>query len=147
MAAIRGFNTKPEIIIRRGIHARGFRFRLHDRNLPGRPDLVFPKHRSVLFVNGCFWHGHCCHLFKWPTTRKEFWRQKIGANVARDKVSKEALHNAGWRVGIIWECVLKGRHRRPVSDVLDDVSDWLKTLDGDLILEGLLENQTLGESP
>ena len=93
MAAIRGSDTKPEMMIRRGLHARGFRFRLHDRKLPGRPDLIFPRHRAVLFVHGCFWHGHGCHLFKWPSTREDFWRQKIGANVARDETSKEALHD------------------------------------------------------
>jgi DNA mismatch endonuclease (patch repair protein) len=141
MAAIRGADTKPETMIRRGLHARGFRFRLHDRKLPGRPDLIFPKHHAVLFVHGCFWHGHGCHLFKWPGTREEFWRQKIGANVARDESSTEALHHAGWRVGVVWECALKGRQRRPVDDLLKAVSDWLNALDGDLSLQGLPEDE------
>ncbi|WP_170441337.1 very short patch repair endonuclease [Ruegeria arenilitoris] len=141
MAAIRGVNTRPEMMIRRGLHARGFRFRLHDRKLPGRPDLIFPKHRAALFVHGCFWHGHGCHLFKWPGTREEFWRQKIGANVTRDEASKKALHEAGWRVGIVWECALKGRQRRPVDDLLNAVSDWLNAPDGDLTLQGLTEDE------
>jgi len=141
MAAIRGVDTKPEMMIRRGLHARGFRFRLHDRKLPGRPDVIFPKHRAVLFVHGCFWHGHNCHLFKWPKTRKEFWREKIGANVARDKANIEALHKADWRVGVLWECALKGRRRRPAEDVLEAVSEWLKSSDGDMELEGLSEDR------
>ena len=141
MAAIRGADTKPEMIIRRGLHARGFRFRLHDRKLPGRPDLIFPKHHAALFVHGCFWHGHGCHLFKWPGTREEFWRQKIGANVTRDEASKKVLHEAGWRVGVVWECALKGRQRRPVDDMLNVVSDWLYASDGDLSLQGLTEDE------
>jgi DNA mismatch endonuclease, patch repair protein len=142
MAAIRGADTKPEMMIRRGLHARGFRFRLHDRKLPGRPDLIFPKYRAVLFVHGCFWHGHDCHLFKWPGTREEFWRGKIGANVARDKASIPALHKAGFRVGIIWECALKGRQRRSLEDDLDVVSDWLRRGAGDLTVEGVPEPKT-----
>ena len=136
MAAIRGADTKPEIIIRRGLHARGFRFRLHDRKLPGRPDLIFPKFRAVLFVHGCFWHGHDCHLFKWPKTREEFWREKIGSNVTRDKTSADALHKAGWRVGVVWECALKGRQRRPVTDILASVSGWLTGSGADLTVAG-----------
>lgn len=132
MAAIRGADTKPEMIIRRGLHARGFRFRLHDRKLPGRPDLILPKHSAVIFVNGCFWHGHDCALFNWPKTREEFWRAKIGSNVARDRISAEALNRAGWRVGVVWECALKGRQRRPVADILDAVSRWLTGPETDL---------------
>jgi DNA mismatch endonuclease (patch repair protein) len=142
MAAIRGADTKPEMMIRRGLHARGFRFRLHDRKLPGSPDLIFPKYRAVLFVHGCFWHGHNCHLFKWPGTREEFWRAKISANVARDKTSSEVLHRAGWRTGIVWECALKGRQRRPSEDVLNTVSGWLMRGTGDLTMEGVPEHQT-----
>lgn len=146
MAAIRGADTKPEMTIRRGLHARGFRFRLHDRKLPGRPDLVLPKHHAVLFVHGCFWHGHGCHLFKWPGTREEFWREKIGANVTRDKANTEALQNAGWRVGVVWECALKGRQRWPAGDVLDALSDWLNTSCGGLELEAVPQDQPLGIS-
>ena len=142
MAAIRGSDTKPEMMIRRGLHARGFRFRLHDRKLPGRPDLIFPRHRAVLFVHGCFWHGHGCHLFKWPSTREDFWRQKIGANVARDEASTEALRQVGWRIGVVWECALKGRQRRPVDDMLNVVSYWLYAPVGDLSLQGLTADES-----
>lgn len=108
MAGIRGKDTRPEMILRRGLHARGFRFRLHDRRLPGSPDLVFPGRRAVIFVHGCFWHGHGCHLFRLPATRQEFWRAKIEGNAARDALAEGALAADGWRVLSIWECALKG---------------------------------------
>lgn len=145
MAAIRGTDTRPEMIVRRGLHARGFRFRLHDPKLPGRPDLVLPKHHAVLFVNGCFWHGHDCYLFKWPKTRERFWREKITANAARDTVNLTALHEAGWRVAIVWECALRGRLRRTESAVLDAVSDWLRAGGCDLAVRGLPESPSAGE--
>lgn len=125
MAGIRGKNTRPEMILRRGLHARGFRFRLHDKRLPGSPDLVFPGRRAVIFVHGCFWHGHDCHLFKLPGTRQEFWRAKIEGNVIRDAAAEDALVTAGWRVLTIWECALKGRERMPVETMLDRVTAWL----------------------
>lgn len=125
MAGIRGKDTRPEMILRRGLHARGFRFRLHDRRLPGTPDLVFPGRRAVIFVHGCFWHGHGCHLFRLPTTRQDFWRMKIEGNVARDEVTENALVADGWRVLTIWECALKGRERLPVETVLDRAATWL----------------------
>lgn len=125
MAGIRGKDTRPEMIVRRGLHARGFRFRLHVRRLPGTPDLVFPRRRAVIFVHGCFWHGHDCHLFRLPATRRELWRTKIGGNAARDAAAEDALAAAGWRVLTIWECALKGRERLPVEAVLDRAAEWL----------------------
>ena len=125
MAAIRGADTKPELIIRRGLHACGVRFRLHDRKLPGRPDLVFAKFNAVIFVNGCFWHGHDCSLFKWPKTREEFWRDKIAGNQRRDERSRRALLDAGWRIASVWECALKGRDRLPREDLIDNIATWL----------------------
>ena len=97
MAGIRGKNTKPELAIRSALHRLGIRFRLHDKGLPGKPDLVFPKYRAVVLVHGCFWHGHDCHLFRWPKTRSEFWRHKIGANVT--KVGKGVREGTprGWK--------------------------------------------------
>ncbi len=97
MAAIRGKDTRPEMIIRRGLHARGFRFRLHAAGLPGKPDLVFPKYRAVVLVNGCFWHGHECSMFRWPSSRQEFWKEKITGNKRRDLANLEGLADAGWR--------------------------------------------------
>lgn len=108
MSRIRGRDTKPEMLIRRGLHAQGFRFRLHDRKLPGRPDLVFPRYHAVIFVHGCFWHGHNCPMFKLPVTRQEFWMTKISSNRARDAKATAALLELGWRVANVWECSLKG---------------------------------------
>lgn len=127
MAGIRGADTKPELILRRGLHALGFRFRLHDRNLPGKPDIVFPRYKAVLFANGCFWHGHDCHLFKWPSTRAEFWRTKINRNREVDQRTSAALAAAGWRQGIVWECALKGRGRQPFDAVIADCAAWLRS--------------------
>ena len=125
MAAIRGSDTKPEMIVRKGLHVHGFRYRLHDKKLPGRPDLVLPKHRAVIFVNGCFWHGHHCELFRWPSTREEFWREKITANVERDRRNAALLTKAGWRIGVVWECSLKGKNRLSAETVVQALADWL----------------------
>lgn len=118
MSRIRGKDTKPEMLIRRGLHARGLRYRLHDRKLPGRPDLVFPRYGVVVFVHGCFWHAHGCALSKLPATRQEFWQQKLAENAARDRRAIEALRADGWRVLVVWECALRGRGRRIEDDVV-----------------------------
>lgn len=127
MAGIRGKHTKPELAIRSALHRRGFRFRLHCRELPGKPDLVFPKYQAVILVHGCFWHGHECHLFKWPKTREDFWRRKIASNVERDRKQLSALNDAGWRVATIWECALKGRYRLPVEALVERCAVWLES--------------------
>lgn len=108
MSRIRGRDTKPEMLIRRGLHARGFRYRVQDRKLPGRPDLVFPRYHAVIFVHGCFWHGHECPMFKLPVTRREFWMAKIASNRARDARATATLLELGWRVANVWECSLRG---------------------------------------
>lgn len=126
MSGIRGKNTRPEIFLRKGLHAEGFRFRIH-APLPGKPDMVFPKWNAVLFVHGCFWHGHNCHLFKWPSSRPEFWRAKISGNVTRDEANIRKLLEAGWRVGIVWECALKGRTRLDSARAIGSCSKWLKS--------------------
>ncbi|APO69767.1 very short patch repair endonuclease Vsr protein (plasmid) [Rhizobium gallicum] len=127
MAGIRGKNTKPELTLRRGLHAAGFRFRLHDVTLPGKPDIVFPKYRAVLFAHGCFWHGHDCHLFKWPSSRPEFWQAKIHRNREVDALASAALQAAGWRQGIVWECALKGKTRLPIEGVLAECAACLQS--------------------
>jgi DNA mismatch endonuclease (patch repair protein) len=124
MSGIRGRNTKPELLIRSLLHRRGFRFRLDARDLPGRPDIVLPRYGAVIFVHGCFWHGHDCPLFKWPQTRPDFWREKIGRNRANDEKSRAALLAAGWRVGVVWECALRGANR-DLDGVLQRLVDWL----------------------
>ncbi|MEP4557501.1 very short patch repair endonuclease [Cobetia amphilecti] len=108
MASIRGKNTSPELAIRRYLHARGFRYQLHRKNLPGKPDLVLPKYRLAIFVNGCFWHKHKdCFYASSPASHKTFWKEKLEGNVARDWRKWADLVSHGWRVLVIWECGLK----------------------------------------
>ena len=136
MAAIRGKDTKPELLIRKGLHRLGLRYQLHDDKLPGKPDLVFPKYNAVIFVNGCFWHGHDCHLFKQPETREEFWQIKIDRNRERDAENKDALSKMGWRILTVWECALKGRTRRALGDVAGAAKAWLVSEHGNKQIEG-----------
>jgi DNA mismatch endonuclease (patch repair protein) len=126
MAGIRARNTKPELVIRSGLHRMGFRYRLHDPKLPGKPDLVFQARKAVILVHGCFWHGHDCHLFRWPASREAFWREKIAGNVARDARSRDELARLGWRIAEVWECQLKGRERQPVETVLQRLAKFLR---------------------
>lgn len=136
MSGIRGTNTKPELILRSGLHRAGFRFRLHDKRLPGKPDMVFPRWRAVLFAHGCFWHGHDCHLFRWPKTREEFWQAKIARNREVDARTDAQLREAGWRRGIVWECALKGRERLPIEDVIARCAAWLRSDSPELEIRG-----------
>lgn len=135
MSGIRGKNTRPELMIRKALHARGFRYRLHCK-LPGKPDLCLPKYRAVIFVHGCFWHGHDCHLFKWPSTRPEFWREKIARNRAVDAAAVEKLLAEGWRVMTVWECALKGRTRLPLDEVIARCANWLLSDQPELTIRG-----------
>ena len=108
MSRIRGRDTEPEMIVRRIAHGLGFRFRLHRRDLPGSPDLVFPRHRAVIMVHGCFWHRHPgCKYASTPKTRVGFWERKFAGNVVRDRRNETELHELGWRVMVIWECETK----------------------------------------
>ncbi|MFQ3895492.1 very short patch repair endonuclease [Sphingobium sp. R-7] len=127
MSGIGPANTKPEMLIRRGLHSLGYRYRLHVKGLPGKPDLVFPGRHAVIFVHGCFWHGHDCGLFRWPSTREEFWRSKIAGNIARDRKVKEQLLDLGWRVLDVWECALRGKARRAIDDALAECAYWLES--------------------
>lgn len=113
MAGIRGKNTHPELLVRRALHKAGFRFRIHRKDLPGKPDIVLPKHQAVIFVHGCFWHGHDCQYFKIPKTRTAFWMSKISDNKARDMRNSLALKALGWKVIVVWECDVR------------DGNDWL----------------------
>ena len=127
MSGIRSRHTKPERIVRSGLHRLGFRFSLHSRRLKGTPDLVLPKYNAVIFVHGCFWHGHECSLFRMPGTRTEFWRAKFARNRENDDSARKALADQGWRVLVIWECALRGRSPKEVTSLLQRVSAWLKT--------------------
>ena len=126
MSRIRGKDTKPEMLIRRGLHGRGLRYRLDGTGIPGKPDMVFPKYRTVVFVHGCFWHGHGCSLFKWPKTRAAFWQTKINRNMERDQEALAALRADGWRALVVWECALKGKYRRAQPDVLSDADAFIR---------------------
>lgn len=125
MSGIRGQNTKPELVIRNLLHSHGFRYRLHVKELPGKPDIVLPRHRAVIFINGCFWHGHGCDLFKWPTSNVNFWRCKIEKTALNDFNNIDALLRLGWRVAIIWECALKGKNRISQSSLYRGLELWI----------------------
>lgn len=137
MAGIRGKDTAPELALRHALHARGFRYRLHVRWLPGKPDLVFPARCAVIFVHGCFWHGHDCHLFKWPQSRKTFWHDKISGNRARDERDEMILSGDGWRVAQVWECAFKGKARLNLSIVADKCAGWLRSSRKKLEIRGI----------
>lgn len=139
MSRICGRDTKPEVLIQRGLHARGFRFRLHDWRLPGSPDLVLPKWRAVILVHGCFWHGHDCPMFHLPATRPDFWRKKIDANRTRDLLTIGVLTAAGWRRLTVWECALRGRARLPVTEALDVCERFLRSTEGAAEIQGCWE--------
>lgn len=126
MAGIRGRNTRPELLLRHLLHKSGFRFRLHSVRVFGRPDMVFPKYNAVLLVHGCFWHGHRCHLFRWPSTRIKFWKMKINKNRTRDRVVRRTLGQQGWRVMTVWECALKGRGKITEEQLTKQCSTWLR---------------------
>ena len=114
MRAVKGRDTGPEMAVRRAAHALGFRFRLHRKDLPGSPDLVFPRRRLAVFVNGCFWHGHdCARGARMPKTNADYWRAKIARNVARDERVRGELEALGWRAVTLWECELKDRQALP----------------------------------
>lgn len=125
MSKIRSKNTKPELLIRSLLHRRGFRFRVHVKDLPGKPDIVLAKYKAVIFINGCFWHGHQgCSLFKLPGTRSDFWEQKIARNQINDNKAIVALLEKNWRIAIIWECSIRGKNRNP-AQVITLIENWL----------------------
>ena len=107
MSRIRSTDNKPEEIVRKFLFSQGFRYRKNDKKLPGKPDIVLPKYRTVIFVNGCFWHKHDCPRFVWPSSNQDYWRPKILGNVERDKKNAEQLRSQGWNVIVVWECELK----------------------------------------
>lgn len=124
MANIKGKDTRPEIALRKALHALGLRFRLHGKRLPGTPDIVLPKWRAAIFVHGCFWHRHeGCRYASSPSTRREFWNEKFAANVARDRRNQDRLISAGWRVRVVWECELKSKGS---NEVASEVNQWLQ---------------------
>jgi DNA mismatch endonuclease (patch repair protein) len=127
MSRIRGKDTKPEYLVRKGLHALGFRYRLHQRSLPGCPDLVLSKYRAIIFVHGCLWHRHKCDLFQWPKTNAAFWRRKITRNCQNDEKNLFDLQSKGWRVMTVWECALRGKCRLELSDLIHRIAHWLSS--------------------
>lgn len=124
MSRIRGRDTRPEVGLRRALHSRGLRFRLHDRRLPGRPDIVFPRFRAACFVNGCFWHRHAgCRYATTPASRRAFWAAKFEANVARDARNRLELLAVGWRVAVVWECAVRDNSFESMAEALHE---WLE---------------------
>lgn len=135
MSGIRGKDTKIEIQIRRELHRLGFRYRLHDKQLAGKPDIVLKKYHAAIFVHGCFWHRHDCHLFKWPKTRTEFWKEKINHNHHRDLATFCALRTNGWRVCVVWECSIRGA-KKSNPRITRRIARWLKSDDFSLEIAG-----------
>ena len=132
MSKISGKDTKPEILVRKFLFAQGFRYRKNDKRYPGKPDIVLPKYKTVIFIHGCFWHGHNCPAGKLPGTRKEFWENKIKGNIERDKKNKKKLEKEGWKVITIWQCELKNKDIRykTLNKLIDTLhNNVYKTLD------------------
>ncbi|KAA3661717.1 MAG: DNA mismatch endonuclease Vsr [Calditrichaeota bacterium] len=127
MSGIKGKNTKPELLIRKALYGQGFRYRLHHPKLPGKPDIVMAKYNSIIFIHGCFWHMHGCHLFKWPSTRPDFWHNKIQGNQKKDSENLQKLFKNGWRVLIIWECSLKGKEKLDFDFLLEQIIKWINS--------------------
>jgi len=136
MASVGQKNTGPEMALRSTLHRRGLRYRLHDRNLPGSPDLVFPRFKAVIFVHGCYWHAHDCYRGTKPKSRQRFWDEKFQANQHRDARNVERLVARGWRVLTVWECAIKGKTAKPSDMLAQKIDVWLKgkrtigTIDG-----------------
>jgi DNA mismatch endonuclease (patch repair protein) len=124
MSRIKGKNTKPEIIVRKWLWQNGYRYRLHYRNLLGKPDIVFLGRKKVIFVHGCFWHKHNCKYFKWPKSNIDFWKEKIESNVQRDEKNYTLLNESGWKYLIVWECETKNKDKtelwNKIKEFLDD---------------------------
>ena len=135
MSSVGQKDTGPEMSLRSALHRAALRYRLHDRTLPGSPDLVFPRFDAVVFVHGCYWHSHGCYKSTVPKSRRDFWQDKFKANRARDKRNVALLRDRGWRVLTVWECILKGKYAEPAENVAEAVKAWLKS------------GETLGQIP
>ncbi len=126
MAAVRSKHTNPELWLRHRLHAKGFRYRLHEKKLPGRPDIVLPKYNCVIFVHGCFWHMHRCDTFRWPSTNAYWWRNKLELNRYSDLLAQDKVRELGWRVLIFWECAIRGRRKLPINELMEQVIEWIQ---------------------
>jgi DNA mismatch endonuclease (patch repair protein) len=136
MAGIRGRDTKPELLVRKALFRQGFRYRLNNSHLPGKPDILFPRYRAAILIHGCFWHGHDCEQFRWPKTRTEFWRDKITGNKERDSRTEPQLRKLGWRTLVVWECAIKGKHRLLFDEMILRVAGWLRGEQEEMTVRG-----------
>ena len=127
MRRIRGKDTKPELALRSALHRLGLRFRLHRRDLPGSPDIVFPGKKVVIDVRGCFWHKHNCSAFRWPEQNQEFWYDKISSTVIRDRRNEDRLAALGFRIAIVWECALRKKPNSEIDCIANDCANWIKS--------------------
>jgi len=135
MAAIRSTNTTPELLLRKALFKLGYRYRIALKRLPGGPDIVLPKHRAVIFVHGCFWHGHTCPKYRLPKSQTSYWAEKVFRNRNRDHDVQENLLDAGWRVAIVWECAIKGPKREQrLEATISALSGWLVGVEPELEL-------------
>lgn len=125
MASIKSKNTVLEIAIRKRLHAKGLRYRLHGKGLPGRPDIIFPKFKALVFINGCFWHQHGCYLSVMPKTRSDWWEKKLSSNKKRDQLNYQLLRSLGWRIAIVWECSVKELRKTEKEKKLDAIANKL----------------------
>ncbi|MHA1613595.1 MAG: very short patch repair endonuclease [Candidatus Thorarchaeota archaeon] len=137
MSRIRSANTKPELTIRKGLHSLGYRYSLHRKDLPGQPDLVLRKHNAVIFVHGCFWHGHDCHLFRHPKTNTEWWDRKLERNRKRDLVNIDDLEKAGWRILVVWECAMRGKYRLDTTEMFNEIITWIESTSRKHTIQGV----------
>ncbi|MFH1212277.1 MAG: DNA mismatch endonuclease Vsr [Candidatus Woesearchaeota archaeon] len=139
MSGIRSKDTKHEIEIRKRLFAHGYRYRLHDIRLHGKPDIILPRHKAVIFIHGCFWHAHDCKLFKMPSTRVEFWREKLERNKKKDRDNNNALKNLGWRISTIWECAFRGtgkKREKEIDAIVKKIVKWLRSGKNNLEIRG-----------
>lgn len=127
MAAVHGKDTGPEMRIRRGLHALGFRYRVHVKTLPGKPDIVLARYRAVILINGCFWHLHGCKRSTIPEEKRQFWETKLKGNKERDERNVRSLLGSGWRVLVIWECAFGKKGTHEIPDLLAETSDWIRS--------------------
>ncbi|MFA5702529.1 MAG: DNA mismatch endonuclease Vsr [Advenella sp.] len=136
MSGIRGKNTKIEIQIRKALFARGFRYRLHVKDLPGKPDIVLPRYKALIFIHGCFWHGHDCHIFRLPASNIDFWQSKIEKNKKRDILVQSQLIELGWKLATVWECAIRGREKIGAEETVNRLDNWLRTINTNIVIKG-----------
>ncbi len=139
MASIPAKDTVPELMIRKSLHQRGYRYRLHEKLLPGKPDLVFRRFNAVIFVNGCFWHGHDCHHFRMPSSNNAYWSNKIERNKRRDLRNRELLADMNWRILTVWECGMKGKGKLEFETLITTIENWLCSENETLDIRGSTE--------